>query len=151
MSADLDLVSAQLCLLAEMVSSLQHPAPKPPPGVLIPSKPQSSPVLASTMSRNKIISLLHRDGSSLPSVGLCDTANNSDTKTHWAAEELHHAMGCCKFWNYKILLQVSCDGKWIDGGEFPPLLGSFATIPKAKHGLPLDTTKFSTWMPFIWT
>jgi hypothetical protein len=79
-SADLNLVSAQLRLLTEMVSSLQHPAPKPPPGVLTPSKPQSSPVLASTMSRNKIISLLHWDGSSLPLVQPCDTANNSDTK-----------------------------------------------------------------------
>jgi hypothetical protein len=67
-SADLDLVSAQLRLLAEKVSSLQHPAPKPPPGVLTPSKPHSSPVLVSTMSRNKIISLLHWNGSSLPSV-----------------------------------------------------------------------------------
>jgi hypothetical protein len=140
-SADLDLVSAQLCLLAEMVSSLQHPAPNPPPSVLTHSKPQSSPVLASTMSRNKIISLLHWDGSSLPSVQPCDMANNLDTKTHWTAEELHRAIGCRKFWNYKTLLQVSCDGKWINGGEFLPSLGSFATIPKAKRGLPFDKTK----------
>ncbi len=142
-SADLDSVSAQLHLLAEMVSSLQHPAPKLPPGVLTPSLPQSSPVLASTMSsKNEIISLLHRVGSSLPSVRPCDMENNSDTKTHWMVEELHRAMGCRKFWNYKTLLQVSCDGKWIHGGEFPPSLGSFATIPKAKRGLPLDKTKY---------
>ncbi len=58
------------------------------------------------------------------------------------AEELHRAMGCHKFWNYKTQLQVSRDGKWIDGGEFPPSLGSFATIPKAKRGLPLNKTKY---------
>jgi hypothetical protein len=40
--------------------------------------------------------------------------------------------------NYKTLLQVSRDGEWIDGGEFPPLLGSFATIPKAKRGKALN-------------
>jgi hypothetical protein len=94
------------------------------------------------MSREEIISLLHQDGSSLPSVRPCDTANNSDTKTHWTAEELHRTMGCRKFWNYKTLLQVSRDGKWIDGGKFPPSLGFFATIPKAKCGLPLNKTKY---------
>jgi hypothetical protein len=125
-----------------MVSSLQHSAPKLSPGYLTPSKPQSSPVLASTMSRDKIISLLHQDGSSVPSVQPWDTANNLDMKTHWTAEELHRAMGCRKFWNYETLLQVSRDGEWIDGGEFPPLLGSFATIPKAKCGLPLNKTKY---------
>jgi hypothetical protein len=51
-------------------------------------------------------------------------------------------MGCLKFWNYKTLLQVSRDGKWIDGGKFSPLLGSFATIPKAKCCLPLNKTKY---------
>jgi hypothetical protein len=50
-------------------------------------------------------------------------------------------MGCCKFCNYKTLLQVSCDGEWTDGGKFPPLLGSFDTIPKAKRGASLDKTK----------
>ena len=47
-------------------------------------------------------------------------------------------MGCGKFKNYKTLLQVSRDGKWIDGGEFPPSLGSFATIPKANRGKALN-------------
>jgi hypothetical protein len=51
-------------------------------------------------------------------------------------------MGCRKFWNYKTLLQVSCNGKWIDNGEFSPSLGSFATIPKVKRGLPLNKTKY---------
>ncbi len=51
-------------------------------------------------------------------------------------------MGCRKFWNCKTLLQVSQDGKWIDGGKLPLSLGSFATIPKAMHGLLLNKTKY---------
>jgi hypothetical protein len=51
-------------------------------------------------------------------------------------------MGCRKFKNYRTLLQVSWDSQWVDGGEFPPVLGLFATIPKAKHGGPLDRTKY---------
>jgi hypothetical protein len=69
-------------------------------------------------------------------------ANASDTKTHPSAKELHRAMGCHKFRNYKTLLQVSRDGEWVDGGKFPPLIGSFATIPKAKCGLPLNRTHY---------
>ena len=51
-------------------------------------------------------------------------------------------MGCCKFQNYKHILQVSRDGKWMDGGEFPPSLGSYATIRKANSGGPLDCQKY---------
>ncbi len=51
-------------------------------------------------------------------------------------------MGCHKFCNYKTLLQVSRDGEWIDGSEFPLSLGSFATIPKAKRGVSLNKTKY---------
>jgi hypothetical protein len=69
-------------------------------------------------------------------------ANASNTKTHWSAKELYCTMGCHKFRNYKTLLQVNRDGEWVDGSEFLPLLGSFATIPKAKCGLPLDQTYY---------
>jgi hypothetical protein len=90
MPAALDSVYAQLRSLAEMVSSLQHPTSTHPPRIDTPTtKPWSSPILASTMLREETISLLHQDGSSLPLVRPCDTANNSDTKTHWTAEELH--------------------------------------------------------------
>ena len=51
-------------------------------------------------------------------------------------------MGCRKFRNYKHLLQVSRDGEWVDGGEFPPSLGSFATIPKSHRGGPLDKCRY---------
>jgi hypothetical protein len=57
MSAHLDLVSAQLRSLAELISSLQRPVPTPPPGGFPTPKPWSSPALASTMSREEIISL----------------------------------------------------------------------------------------------
>jgi hypothetical protein len=43
-------------------------------------------------------------------------------------------MGCHKFCNYKHLLQVSRDGKWMEGGEFPASLGSYATIHESNSG-----------------
>jgi hypothetical protein len=51
-------------------------------------------------------------------------------------------MGCHNFCNYKHLLKVSCDGEWVDGGKFLPLMGSFAIIPKAKRGLLLNWTSY---------
>jgi hypothetical protein len=47
-------------------------------------------------------------------------------------------LGCRRFRNYKHILQTSLDGHWIDGGEFPMALGSYATIPKAKRGGAID-------------
>ncbi len=146
----LDLVLAQLHFLTEASSchlpnfSQTAPTPVPlSPAAQPPSQEShASPVLASTMTREEFIKLLHHDNSTLPSVRPCNKANASDTKTHWSAKELHCTMGCHKFRNYKTLLQVSRDGEWVDGGEFPPLLGSFATIPKAKHGLPLNRTHY---------
>ncbi len=76
---------------------------------------------------------MHHEGVDLPSICPCDTANESDTKTRWTSEELHRIMGCCKFWNYKHLILVSRDGEWLDGDEFPPSLGSYATIRKASR------------------
>jgi len=51
-------------------------------------------------------------------------------------------MGCRKFWNYEHILEVFRDGEWIDGGKFPPSLGSFATIPKSNYGSVLDRTLY---------
>jgi hypothetical protein len=98
--------------------------------------------LLSMMTCEEIAKLLHHDGDLFPPVRPCDTANGSDKKTHWTAEELHRVMGCRKFRNYKQLLQVSLDGEWVDGGEFPPSLGSYATIPKATRGGALDRTRY---------
>jgi hypothetical protein len=86
--------------------------------------------------------MIHREGTHLSSVFPCDTVNALDTMTHWTLEELHWAMGCCKFWNYKHLLQVSHDGKWMDGSEFPASLGSYATIRKSNIGGPIDCGKY---------
>jgi hypothetical protein len=104
-----------------------------------PSQPSSdphlspdSPTLLLTLSRDDITRLIHHEGSSFPPIRPCDQANGSNTKTHWTSEELHHALGCHHFRNYKHILQTSLNSKWIDGGEFPLALGSYATIPKAK-------------------
>jgi len=51
-------------------------------------------------------------------------------------------MGCRKFRNYKHILHVSRDGENFDGGKFPPSLGSFATIPKAKRGKQFDRFRY---------
>ncbi len=110
-----------------------------------PSLPDVSPTLLSTLTRDDITHLIHHEGSSLPPVRPCDRANGSDTKTHWTSEELHRALGCRRFRNYKHILQTSLDGQWIDGGEFPLALGSYATIPKAKP------PNLASWILSIWT
>jgi hypothetical protein len=94
------------------------------------------------MTCDDIVLLLHHDNSSLLSVCPCNTTNALDTKTHWWAKELHHIMGCRKFWNYKTILQVSLDEEWVNSSEFPPSLGLLAAISKAKRGLPLYRTKY---------
>jgi hypothetical protein len=113
-----------------------------------PSQPSSdphlspdSPTLLSTLSWDDITHLIHHEGPSFPPVRPCDWANGSDTKTHRTSEELHRALGCRCFRNYKHILQTSLDSKWIDGGEFSLALGSYATIPKAKQGGNIDQTK----------
>jgi hypothetical protein len=142
---DLGSVSTQLQALAEAIgkiSSTSAPSSPAPPSEDPPEPALTPPHLLSTMPYDDIAWLLHHPGASFPPVQPCDTANASDTKTHWSAKELHRIMGCCKFRNYKHLLQVSRNGEWVDGGEFPPSLGSFATIPKAKKGGALDRTKY---------
>ena len=131
--------------LAAVASQLQSIAasvlPPLPPLSTSPPVPKP-PVLLSTMTSDEISRLLHHPDTSFPDVRPCDTANASDTKTHWSSEELHRIMGCRKFRNYKHILDVSRDGEWIDGGEFPMSLGSFTTIPKAKRGAPLVRTSY---------
>ena len=151
-SACLVRTRAQSCrvdLLAFSSKDLpDEPTPSPPePGPPLaplphpsgdPLAPSNSPTLLPTLSRDDITHLVHHEGSSLPPIHPCDRANGSDTKTHWTAEELHRALGCRRFRNYKHILQTSLDGQWIDGGEFPLALGSYATIPKARCGGAID-------------
>jgi hypothetical protein len=146
---DLTSVSHQLRALTDAVNKLASPPDASPvdpsPNLEDPSHnvPMDTvPCLLFTMTTDNIAQLLHHPGTSFPPICPCDTANASDTKTHWSAEELHRVMGCWKFHNYKHLLQISRDGKWVDGGEFPLLLGSYTTIPKAKRGSALDHTKY---------
>ncbi len=147
-SLDLSAISTQLRSLSDAVHRLTDSTTPPVPASSVPASSAppssdhfggdtdaSSTRLLSTMTPDEIQSLLHHVGTTFPSVRPCDTANNSDKRTHWTSEELHRIMGCRKFRNYKHLLQVSRDSQWVDGGEFPPSLGSFATIPKSldKH------------------
>jgi hypothetical protein len=159
-SLDISSLATQLRALVDSVHSMTSPplvssilpstplAPSQPVPVAS-SSPPSSPVdailrvtLLSTIPHDSILKLLPHADSPLPSICPCDTANNLDTKMHWTAEELYCIMGCQKNCNYKHILQVSRDGEWVDGREFPPSLGSFAMIPKANCGGPLDHTKY---------
>jgi hypothetical protein len=81
---------------------------------------------------------VHCPGSILPPVCPCDWSNGFNTRTRWTSEELHRALGCRRFRNYKHIIQTSLDGQRIDGGEFLLLLGTFTTIPKAPHGSAID-------------
>jgi hypothetical protein len=139
-SFDFKSVSDHFRSLANAVQDPSHPVTLANLAV----NPLPSPTLLSALPPKKIVELFHHPGSPLPAVRPCDTVNASDTKTHWSAEELHRIMGCRKFRNYKHILDVSRDGKWINGGEFPPslALGSFATIPKSKRGKLLDCSRY---------
>jgi hypothetical protein len=107
LAMDLSTVSKQLLSLSEAIASLKA---QEGPAVSTPGCKSSCPVmydsshsltfLASTMSRDEVMSLLHLDGSSLPPVHPCNMANACDTKMHWSAEELHRIIGCCIFCNY---------------------------------------------------
>jgi hypothetical protein len=105
--------------------------------------PASPPLtLLSALPQEKIMEHFHHPDSPLSAVRPCDTANASNTKTHWSGKEIHCIMGCWKFRNYKHILHVSRDGEYVDNGKFPPSLGSFATIPKAKRGKQLDRSRY---------
>jgi hypothetical protein len=57
--------------------------------------------------------------------------------------------GATGFRNYKHILQTSLDGQWIDSGEFPLALGSYATIPKARRGGVIDRTYYSCFLDIV--
>jgi hypothetical protein len=114
--------STHLKDLADTVHCLTLPTQQPPQSssTPLPSNPDAKqpsdtsttadkPVtcLLSTMTSEEIACHLHHPGTSFSLVWPCNTVNASDTKTHWSAEELYCIMGCCKFRNYKHLLQVS--------------------------------------------
>jgi hypothetical protein len=97
-SADLESVLAQLFSLVDAVSAFTTlVSPTSPTNNATTHGSHSFPILASTMIRDEIILLLHHNILSLLSVCPCNTANATDTKTHWATKELHCIMGCHKF------------------------------------------------------
>ena len=134
---DLALISKQLQVLSDRLSGITVPPLPSPPAVLYLDAPVSdwdTPRLLSSLSQEDVVRLVHRPGSVPPPVRPCDRSNGSDTKTHWTSEELHRALGCRRFRNYKHILQTSLDGQWMDGGKFQVSLGAFTTIPKAPRG-----------------
>jgi hypothetical protein len=64
--------------------------------------------------------------------------NAYETKTCYSPEELPRLMGCHCFRNYQHIISVLKDGTLLKSGEFPLSLGSYATIPKAPRGKPID-------------
>ena len=64
---------------------------------------RKAPCLLSTCTRDVIVKHLHQSEDSLPPIHSCDTPNLSDTKTHWASEDLHRVRGCRRFKNYEHL------------------------------------------------
>jgi hypothetical protein len=85
-----------------------------------------------------MIAQLHHPGTSLPPIRPSDPPNGSDTKSTWTPEELYCITGCCRFCNYRHIIDATKDGHLLDTGEFPISLGSYMTIPKAPRGKPID-------------
>jgi hypothetical protein len=114
---DLGRISGWLDSLAQLVehllpSGMTAPSSSAPPSIVANDASDGptqdvlftapdSPWLLSTMSQVDVLWLIHHEGAVLPSIHPCDTTNSSDKKTHWSAKELHRAMGCMKFRNFK--------------------------------------------------
>jgi hypothetical protein len=121
---------------------LPQDAPTCKPTLATPAEP---PRLLSTLPRNAIIKLIHHEGTHpliyLPFV-------RATQSTHRTRRPIGHRKSfiglwaVTNFWNYKYLLQVSRDGVWMDGREFPACLGSHATILKSNSGGPIDRRKY---------
>ncbi len=90
------------------------------------------------MAEDKIVMLLHHTGTCLPPICPWDTPNASKNKTTYTPEELHHLTGCRCFCNYQHIISTSKDGTLLNSVELPLSLGSYATIPEAPRGKPID-------------
>jgi hypothetical protein len=128
-------ISKHLKLLSDCLSGITG-SPSPDSSPL--ASDAVAPKLLSSLSPDEVVCIVHRPGSSPPPIRPCNRSNGSNTKTHWTSEKLHHALGCRHFQNYKHILQTSLDGKWVDGGEFPLVLGTYTTIPKAPWGVAIN-------------
>jgi hypothetical protein len=103
-------------------------------------KEVSAPVPLECMTQENIMNKLHCPSSILPPIRPCNTSNPSDTKLHWTAEELHHITGCRHFRNYRHLVAASKDRTFIDTGESPVSIGTYATTPKTSRRKPINHT-----------
>ena len=130
---DIASIKQHLQGLSDKLAGLQPP----PPSSQVPSNSPPS-LLLSMLSRDEVMRLVHRPGSKLPQICPCNCANKSNTKMHWTSEELHQALGCWRFRNYKHIIQAILDGHWVNGGKFPMSLGAYTTIPKAPCGGAID-------------
>ncbi len=82
---DFKSVSDHLRSLANAVQDLSRPVTSSS-DLMVDSVPP--PTLLSALPLEKIMEHFHHSGSTLPAVRPCDTANASDTKTHWSGEEI---------------------------------------------------------------
>jgi hypothetical protein len=111
-------------------NSATTPAAPPPEDGVAPSRLEC-------LSEDNIVTYLHHLDSCLPPIRPCNTPNSSKTKTSYTPKELHRLTGCHQFQNYQHIITTPNGGTLINTGEFPLLLGTYATIPKAAHGKPI--------------
>ena len=101
----------------------------------------------STMTSEEIACHLHHIGTSFPLVQLCDTANASNTKICWSAEELHCIMSCCKF----RITNIFCKSVKMDNGlmaaSFPSPLALMQQFQKPNEVASLIIQNTITSMP----
>jgi hypothetical protein len=90
------------------------------------------------MSEDDIVTYLHHLESCLPPICPCNTPNSSESKTTYTLEELHPLTGCCQFQNYQHIITTTNGSTLINTEEFPLLLGTYPTIPKAARGKPIN-------------
>jgi hypothetical protein len=81
---------------------------------------------------------LHHPDSRLPPIRPCNSPNLSKTKTTYTPEELHCLTGCCHFQIYQHITTTTNSSTLINTGEFPILLVTYTTLPKAGRGKPIN-------------
>jgi hypothetical protein len=59
-------------------------------------------------------------------------------------------MGCCRFRNYKHLVAVTKNGRFLDTSKFLASIGTYTTIPKAPQVKPIDSDRSpSTYLDMV--
>ena len=115
----------------------------------VPSALSDSPRLLSNMFQEDVLPLIYHDGAVLPLVCPCDNANSSNKKTQWSAKELHHAMGCRKFRNYKHFYKSVMMVNTLMAASSHPLLAPSLWSRKPPKANLLTGHDVVTLMPFM--